>query len=96
MDLRHQCGQPVNRPRDQHVLLAKTAKMKPLEKALITDGCRAQASIRWIERNAFVPDGLNIGQPFRLMEFQRDIIRGIYSSPEYWAAVDAVLKARAS
>jgi len=49
-------------------------------------------NVRWIERNAFVPDRLFVGQPFRLLEFQRDIIRGIYAGPAYWKAVDAVLK----
>ena len=80
------------RARDQHVMLAKSAKMKPLEKALLTDGCRGQANVRWIERHNKIPDGPNVGQPFRLWEFQRDIIRGIYSDSAYWKAVDAVLK----
>src|SRR5262245_39186040 len=70
-----------DRARDQHVLLAKAAKMKPLEKGLITDGCRAQANVRWIERHSKVPDGPNVGKPFRLWEFQRDIIRGHLRRP---------------
>jgi len=81
-----------DRARDQHVMLAKAAKMKPVKKGLLTDPCRGQATVRWIERNAFVPDGLHMGKPFRLWEFQRNIIREIYGQPEYWSAVDAVLK----
>jgi hypothetical protein len=81
-----------DRARDQHVALANAAKMKPLEKALITDACRGQANIRWVERHGEIPDGPSIGQPFRLLEFQRDVIRGIYADPAYWAAVTTVLK----
>jgi hypothetical protein len=81
-----------DRASDQHVALAKAAKMKPLEKGLLTDGCRGHINVRWIERNAFVPDGPTVGKPFRLFEFQRDIIREIYADPAYWKAVDAVLK----
>jgi hypothetical protein len=81
-----------DRASDQHVALAKAAKMKPLEKGLLTDGCRGHINVRWIERNAFVPDGPTVGKPFRLVEFQRDIIREIYADPAYWKAVDAVLK----
>jgi len=68
------------------------AKMKPLKKALLTDGCCGQANIRWIERRCKIPDGPNAGQPFRLHGFQRDVIRGIYADPAYWSAVDSVLK----
>jgi hypothetical protein len=32
------------------------------------------------------------GEPFRLLEFQREVIRGIYSDPSYWAAVKLVVK----
>jgi hypothetical protein len=80
------------RARAQHVALAKAAKMVPVKKGLLTDGCRAQLNVRWIERYCKIPDGPNVGKPFRLWEFQRDIIRGIYGDPAYWQAVDAVLK----
>src|SRR5262249_35708030 len=76
-----------DRARDQHVLLAKAAKMRPTQKGLLTDGCRAQTNIRWIERHGRIPDGPSIGKPFRLYEFQRDVIRGIYGDPAYWQAV---------
>jgi hypothetical protein len=81
-----------DRAREQHLMLAKAAKMKPVQKWMLTDGCRAQCNIRWIERYGKIPDGPTVGEPFRLYEFQRDIIRGIYGQPEYWQAVNEVLK----
>jgi hypothetical protein len=84
-----------DRAREQHVELAKAAGIEPLKKALITDPCRAQANIRWIERHGKIPDGPSVGRPFRLMDFQRDIIRGIYADPAYWKAVATVLKKKA-
>jgi hypothetical protein len=45
-------------------------------------------------RHGKIPDGPSVGQPFRLMGFQRDILRGIYCDADYWKAVDAVLKKR--
>jgi hypothetical protein len=83
-----------DRARVQHVALAKAAGMGPRKKVLITDGCRGQLAIRWIERYGKIPDGPSVGQPFRLLEFQREIIRGIYCDPAYWRAIDAVLKKR--
>jgi hypothetical protein len=83
-----------DRARDQHVMLAKAAQMKPLEKGLLTDACRGHLTVRWGERHCKIPDGPKVGKPFRLWEFQRDIIREIYGQPEYWQAVDAVLKKR--
>jgi hypothetical protein len=85
-----------DRAREQHVELAKMAKMEPRKKGLLTDGCRGQINVRWIERHCKIPDGPSVGQPFRLWEFQRDIIRDIYGQPSYWQAVDAVLKKQAS
>jgi hypothetical protein len=81
-----------DRARDLHVLLAKSAKMKPSKKALLTDACRGHMNVRWGERFCKIPDGPKVGQPLRLWEFQRDIIRSIYADPGYWKAVDAVLK----
>jgi hypothetical protein len=83
-----------DRARDQHVVHARAAKVPPLTKALITDACRGQAAVRWCERHNKIPDGPNIGQPFRLLEFQRNILRDVYGDPAYWRAVDAVLKKR--
>ena len=53
--------------REQHVLLAKAAKMKPAQKGLITDGCRGQANVRWIERYGRIPDGPRIGKAASLL-----------------------------
>jgi hypothetical protein len=44
-----------NRARDLHVVLAKAAKMEPLKKGLLTDGCRGQANVRWCERTTGFP-----------------------------------------
>jgi len=76
-----------DRARDQHVALAKAGRMKPLRKALLTDACRGHCNVRWVERYGEIPDGPNVGKPFRLLEFQRDIVREIYADPAYWAAV---------
>ena len=81
-----------DRARAQHLALAKAAQVKPRAKALITDVCRGQCTVRWAERFCQVPDGPSVGQPFRLLEFQRDVIRGIYRDPRYWSAVPTVLK----
>src|SRR5262249_4672299 len=81
-----------DRARDQHVMLAKAAGMKPREKGLFTDACRGHLNVRWGERHCKIPDGPNVSKPFRLWEFQRDIIREIYGQAEYWGAIDAVLK----
>jgi hypothetical protein len=83
-----------DRARDQHLELAEAAKIEPRRKALLTDACRGHCNVRWIERHCLVPDGPLVGQPFRLHEFQRDIIRKIYADPSYWQAVDAAMKNR--
>jgi hypothetical protein len=44
------------RARDQHVALAKSARMPPSKKGLLTDGCLGHANVRWIERFCMVPD----------------------------------------
>ena len=85
-----------DRARVQHVALAKAAKIKPSTKALLTDACRGQANIRWVERFGKIPDGASVGQPFRLVDFQRDVLRGIYADPDYWAAVATLKKRRAA
>ena len=83
-----------DRAREQHVALADAAKIKPVEKALMTDACRGHLNVRWSERYCQIPDGPSVGQPFRLHEFQREIIREIYADPRYWAAINAVMKKR--
>src|SRR5438132_713645 len=42
---------------------------------------------RWIEKNCLVPEGPLIGQPVRLLPFQREIICGIYDSPTRYAII---------
>lgn len=80
------------RARAQHVDLAKAAGIKPRTQALLTDACRGQANVRWVERHGAIPDGPSVGHPFRLLEFQREVLRALYADPEYWAAVNAVVK----
>jgi hypothetical protein len=80
-----------DRAREKHVMLVEAAKMKPV-RGLLTDACHGHLNVRWVERYCKIPDGSSVGKPFRLEEFQRDIIRQIYGDPGYWQAVDAVLK----
>lgn len=48
---------------------------------------RAERNIAWIETYCRVPEGMHVGQPVRLREWQRDILRGIYDSPTRRALV---------
>lgn len=57
--------------------------MKPLAPTVL----RSARNIRWIEEHCFVPEGKLVGQPVRLREWQREIIRGIYDSPTRTAIV---------
>src|SRR5262245_47902899 len=45
------------------------------------DERRAAGNIDWIENTLVIPHGIWIGQPFKLREWQKDIIRGIYETP---------------
>lgn len=42
---------------------------------------RGERNIQWIESFARIPEGKYVGHPVKLLEFQRDIIKGIYDSP---------------
>lgn len=42
---------------------------------------RGARNIAWIESHCRIPEGKFVGQPVKLTEFQRDIIRGIYDTP---------------
>lgn len=42
---------------------------------------RGERNIQWIEAHCFVPEGRLVGQPVKLLPFQRNIITGIYDSP---------------
>lgn len=48
---------------------------------------RGDRNIAWIEAHCRVPEGALVGQPIRLREWQRDIVRGIYDSPTRTAIV---------
>ena len=41
---------------------------------------RGQRNIAWIEAHCRVPEGKLVGQPVRLCDFQREVIRGIYDT----------------
>ena len=42
---------------------------------------RAQRNIEWIEDKCYIPEGRDVGKKVRLSPFQKDIIRGIYTTP---------------
>lgn len=42
---------------------------------------RAERNIAWIERHCRVPEGLDLGKPVKLRDWQRDEIRRIYDNP---------------
>lgn len=48
---------------------------------------RGERNIQWIEDHCCIPEGKFVGQPVRLREWQRDIIREIYDSPTRRAIV---------
>jgi hypothetical protein len=37
--------------------------------------------IWWIENTCYIPEGGKVGQPVRLIKFQKDLIRAIYDNP---------------
>lgn len=42
---------------------------------------RGERNIAWIEKYCYVPEGKLVGKPFKLRDWQKKIIRGIYDSP---------------
>lgn len=42
---------------------------------------RAERNIKWIEDFLYIPSGKFAGQPFKLAEFQKEIIKKIYDNP---------------
>jgi len=42
---------------------------------------RGERNCLWIEAHCRIPEGKFVGQPVKLLEFQREIIKGIYDSP---------------
>jgi phage terminase large subunit-like protein len=63
-------GTPTGRKR---LTAAAPAKKKP--------ATRGDRNIAWIEAHCRIPEGKFVGQPVRLSEFQRSVIKGIYDSP---------------
>ena len=47
---------------------------------------------RWIQSNCLVPEGPMIGEPVKLLPFQRAIISGIYDSPTRYAIITLAKK----
>ena len=48
---------------------------------------RGARNIAWIETHCRIPEGRLVGKPVRLVEFQRDVIRGIYDTPTRRAVI---------
>jgi phage terminase large subunit-like protein len=48
---------------------------------------RGELNIQWIENFCRIPEGKFVGQPVKLLDFQRDIIKGIYDSPTRRAVI---------
>jgi phage terminase large subunit-like protein len=48
---------------------------------------RGERNIQWIENFCRIPEGKFVGQPVKLLDFQRDIIKGIYDSPTRRAVI---------
>jgi phage terminase large subunit-like protein len=48
---------------------------------------RGERNIQWIENFCRIPEGKYVGQPVKLLDFQRDIIKGIYDSPTRRAVI---------
>lgn len=48
---------------------------------------RGERCIAWIEAHCRIPEGKFVGQPVRLADFQKDVIRGIYDTPTRRAIV---------
>jgi len=52
--------------------------MTTTNKKKLSEGDRV---IRWIEKNCYIPEGRDQGQPVKLREWQKNEIRGIYDNP---------------
>ena len=53
---------------------------------------RSEAVIAFIEKFLTVPEGAHVGQPVRLRDWQKEIIREIYGSPTRRAIVSLARK----
>lgn len=54
---------------------------KPARKRATGGQTRAERNVAWVERHCRVPDGLLLGQPVRLRQWQRDELIKIYDNP---------------
>lgn len=61
--------------------MVKRSTVRPRAEPKEVPVSRAKRNIAWIERYLVVPEGRMVGQPMRLREWQKDIIRGIYDQP---------------
>src|SRR5215471_859737 len=41
---------------------------------------RGERNIAWIEKHSFLPEGAHVGQPVRLLDWEKDWIRDIYDN----------------
>ena len=55
---------------------------------------RGQRNIEWIETHLRIPEGMDVGKPFRLRDFQREIVLGIYDNdaPTRYAIISMAKK----
>jgi len=48
---------------------------------------RGETNIRWIEEFCRVPEGKHVGEPVKLLPFQKDLIRSVYDDPTRRAVI---------
>jgi hypothetical protein len=60
--------------------LCDASGVEPSTKISVHDISRPHRNIRWVERNARIPDGPKVGKRVRLRDWQRDNIRKIYGN----------------
>ena len=59
------------------IMKTEAKKTEPRKKKL----SRAERNIQWIEENCRIPEGKFVGQPVKLRDWQKRIIRKIYDNP---------------
>lgn len=60
---------------------ARRSALPPGDVLLPIPDTRGGRNVRWIEAMCRVPEGAMVGQPVRLLQWQREIIYGIYDNP---------------
>jgi hypothetical protein len=63
-----------------YVDLCEASGVEPATKLSVHELSSPHRNIRWVERNARIPDGPKVGQRARLREWQRHNIRKIYGN----------------